>query len=54
MTITPAAVEILLPEGTDAGKAATRFAARLAALSELPLSGGDPEAGMPGQTDGPG
>lgn len=47
VTITPAAVEILPPEGTDAGKAATRFAARLAALSELPLSGGDPDAGMP-------
>ena len=52
VTITPAAVEILPPEGTAAGEAAMDFAARLAALSELPLTGGDPEADMPGHTDG--
>lgn len=54
VTITPAAAEILPPEGTAAGKAAMNFAARLAALADVPLAGDDPDAGMPGQTYGPG
>lgn len=54
VTITPAAVVIMPPEGTAAGEAAMDFAARLSALADVPLAGADPDAGMPGQTDGPG
>lgn len=43
--LTPEAVAIMPPEGTDAGEAAMGFAIRLADLSDLPFAHGDPGVG---------